>query len=148
MELDPARYVRLFPLVRKYEKALAKAARLKAIIEPRNDAIVVSLGLRSQHDGRPITRATDLYLALDSGAEKAFALFDEANQREGYDAPEQYCPQLVAEEAEGDAQRKLLDAAEPLTGLSRNIIYSVEKLNRYASLLVGLVRSARHLAAA
>ena len=86
----------------------------------------------------PIPSLDQLYLAdLDSPKVKAYyAECDTAHRANGFLGEPGYCPALCAESLVTEAERALLDLAEPLCGIASDSIYGDNRAT-YLDLLIG-----------
>lgn len=86
--------------------------------------------------GKPLPSPRELYLCDDPRIEEYFAACDAEHRRQGYtDLQPGYCPALVAESLLIDAENALMEAANPLFGLSYSP--SGEDRDKYLKLLIG-----------
>lgn len=95
----------------------------------------------SSQDGERITEPKRSFLMGDADAKEYFAKLDAAWLAAGYTglAPGE-CPALIAQCKLNEAERALIDAAEPITGIPADRIF-LEKRQRYVELLIGLTFS-------
>lgn len=92
-------------------------------------------------------RVTDPKLSYwmdDVSSAKYFALLNGIHLAEGFEkAADGHCPALTTESLKSDAERALIDVAEPFIGISNESIWntkgSLEKRREYLDLLIKLV---------
>jgi len=86
----------------------------------------------------PITyNAGDLYLSEDPRVKEYYAECNRANVEHGWTGEFEHCPALTAEHEFTMAQGRLIDAAEPITGIKRSRVAGRDDWDKYLKLLIG-----------
>ena len=90
-----------------------------------------------------ITEPRDAWQMDDAQAEAYYALLDTAHAAHGFNiAAPGYCPLLIAEHAEIKIGWDICDAAEYITGITRDQITATLKFREYLDLVAALVMNA------
>ena len=90
-----------------------------------------------------ITEPRDAWQMDDAQAEAYYALLDTAHAAHGFNiAAPGYCPLLIAEHAKIKIGWDICDAAEYITGITRDQITATLKFREYLDLVAALVMNA------
>ena len=130
--------------------AECERARVDAYIQPIFETFGFEYGkeiTRGQHTGL-IPTPRDLYLCEDeAGLARFYAACDAAYRAHGFKGEDGHCPALEAENMLMVAQRALIEAAEPLFGVSFNSCYGEQRKNLLNLLLGACLKSNERKAA-
>lgn len=125
-------------------KTVAEVEREKAT--ERQTKILAECEYRD-NEGNRITDPKRAWTICDEQAEGYYAKCDNANLAAGHDVPAGYCPALMAEENQRQAERSLIQVAEPLTGITFDKLFTrgdgVATHKKYLDLMIGLCLSAK-----
>ena len=89
-----------------------------------------------------VTEPRDAYHMDDQSAEQYYARLNAIHVAEGFErAKDGYCPALVLEHEQSQAEKRLADAAAPMFGIDsdRLLCAGLEKYHEFTDLIVGLV---------
>jgi hypothetical protein len=112
------------PVVEAYKQQIVDAHCFQ--YDPKH----VIKGVRLHTLGR-ITKTMDMWLANDDDANEYYRLCDLAKKEAGFtDLEPGYCPLLVAEDLERQANCALSDLMQPVTGIDHRNLPKVDLLNR------------------
>lgn len=108
----------------------------------RVDAIAAAV-LAANAAAFPVATVDDVCELSDAQVDAFFQLVEAANREAGYEFPAGYCPALIAEDAQHQAENRLVEVAAPIFKLkpetvTRNAIHR----RKFVSLAVGLVTAA------
>jgi len=96
-----------------------------------------------QDTGERITEPKRDWLIADEDWKLYHAKVDADVRAAGFDVPEGYCPALMAEHAQSNAQRALIEASEPFFGVTTEMLlgqpHGLEKHREFIDLLIKLV---------
>jgi hypothetical protein len=106
---------------RPLAKAVLMAQAFADVERERVNAYIKPLFLSfmfTDEDGKPITDPDRLYLSADdAGAKTYYEVCDREHRAHGFDGPEGFCPALVAEELQREAEQALLNELGKFTGI-------------------------------
>ena len=114
-------------------------ARVNQYIRPVFDRYTFMVAERFRRAGEPtqITEPENLYLCDDDAlCRRYYDDCDAAHRAHGFTGPKDHCPALVAENLVLEAERALMEAAQPLLGIDPNTVYG-ENRKKYLKLLIG-----------
>lgn len=124
--------------------AQTERARVDAYINPIFETYGFTYAEKWIERGRPaglIAKREDLYLSDDEPQIAHFyAACDAAHRAHGFTGPAGHCPALVAEHLVRQAERLLVELAEPIAGLThhRLLCSGLDKLHEYVEMLIKL----------
>jgi hypothetical protein len=149
----PAITPELTEAVARYIAAKTYTASIRALVEGYQREILAAGNFQYRtwpDDKRPgsrptgkITEPRDAWQMDDAQAEAYYALLDTAHAAHGFNiAAPGYCPLLIAEHAEIKIGWDICDAAEYITGITRDQITATLKFREYLDLVAALVMNA------
>lgn len=126
--------------VTKYLAAKTFATYHRREVDKRGNALLAQKVYLDEEGNRITEKKYNWMIADETQSAEYYRLLDKANREAGWDGPEGYCPALVARKAELTATKELIEAAEPNTTISYEMLNrmpgSTEKLAEYVDLLV------------
>jgi len=110
------------PFVDNVLLAMARAQLERERVDKIYNAILAD-GVYMDDQGNQILDNNRAYRINDKQAADYYKLCDLALREAGYDLPDVgYCPALMAEEEQREAERQLVDAVAPLLGITRAVL--------------------------
>ena len=149
MNVSPATVVpALTPFVNKALVAQAVAEVLREEIDGYAQTLLDANEYTNEHTGERITDAKDDWTMTNEAFVGYHALLDAKIRGAGHNPPPEFCPALMAESAQRDAESELIKAAEPFFKVTQSQLLcgtgkgdGLETHKKFLDLLKGLVVS-------
>jgi hypothetical protein len=126
---------------------MAHAECLRERVDAIDRAVLAEHTYTNEYEGNRITEPKESWQMGDDDAALYHPRRDAAIRAAGFDPPEGYCPALMAESAQTEAENALVKASEPFFGVTNDQLLShfangktgLDHRREFIDLLIGLV---------
>lgn len=142
-KLDPETVARaLTPAVNLVLLAMARAELLREQVDGLARKVLAAGNYTSEYTGRRITNPRDAWTMSARLRPAYHALIDTELRAAGFNVPDGYCPALMAEVDQRNAEHALIEASRPFFGVTTDNLlrcrHGLERRRQFLDLLIGV----------